>query len=64
VASNVESKRFGGNSMIVDLSENYKVMKTQILQKNGKVKYLKKLILKNISKVERLDFQTQINFND
>jgi len=50
--------------MIVDLSENYKVMKTQILQKNGKVKYLKKLILKNISKVERLDFQTQINFND
>jgi hypothetical protein len=64
VASNVESKRFGGNSMIVDLSENYKVMKTQILQKNGKVKYLKKLILKNISKVERLDFQTQIYFND
>lgn len=64
MASNVESKRFGGNSMIVDLSENYKVMKTQILQKNGKVKYLKKLILKNISKVERLDFQTQINFND
>jgi omega-amidase len=35
IAANVESQRFGGNSLIVDLSENNKVVTTKVFKLNG-----------------------------
>lgn len=35
LAANVENQRFGGNSMIVDLSENNKVMTTRVRKLDG-----------------------------
>lgn len=35
IAANVENQRFGGNSLIVDLSENNKVVKTKVFKLNG-----------------------------
>ena len=35
IAANVESQRFGGNSIIVDLSENNKVVTTKVFKLNG-----------------------------
>ena len=35
IAVNVESQRFGGNSLIVDLSENNKVVTTKVFKLNG-----------------------------
>lgn len=34
-AANVENQRFGGNSLIVDLSENNKVVTTKVFKLNG-----------------------------
>ncbi len=46
LAANVENQRFGGNSMIVDLSENNKVMTTKVIKLEGE---------KGISKEFKLD---------
>lgn len=35
IAANVESQRFGGSSLIVDLSENNKVVTTKVFKLNG-----------------------------
>jgi predicted amidohydrolase len=49
LAANVESQRFGGNSMIVDLSENGKVMTTKIIKLDGEEGIVKEF---NLSKYE------------
>ena len=45
LAANVENHRFGGNSMIVDLVENNKVVTTKITKLNGENKVIKEFTL-------------------
>ena len=35
LAANVENRRFGGNSLIIDLAENNKVVTTKVMKLNG-----------------------------
>ena len=43
LAANVENRRFGGNSIIVDLTENNKVITTKITKLNGESEITKEL---------------------
>ena len=58
LAANVESQKFGGNSMIVDLSENNKVMTTKITKLDGERGIVKEL---NLDKYEE---SRKRRFND
>ena len=58
LAANVESQKFGGNSMIVDLSENNKVMTTKITKLDGEKGTVKEL---NLDKYEE---SRKRRFND
>ena len=56
--------RFGGNSIIVDLTENNKIVTTKITKLNVKRVKLQRIQLDKYEKSRKTDFQIQINFND
>ncbi|QMU54669.1 MAG: carbon-nitrogen hydrolase family protein [Nitrosopumilus sp.] len=63
LAANVESQRFGGNSMIVDLSENNKVMTTRITKPNGEEGIVKKFNLDKYEKSRKNRFMDSNRFH-
>lgn len=63
LAANVESQRFGGNSMIVDLSENSKVMTTKIMKLDGEEGIVKKFKLSKYEKSRKNRFKDSNKFH-
>jgi predicted amidohydrolase len=63
LAANVESHRFGGNSMIVDLSENNKVMTTKITKLKGEEGAYKEFNLNKYEKSRMIRFEDSNKFH-
>ena len=57
LAANVENHRFGGNSMIIDLNENNKVVTTKITKLKGENGKAKEFTLGKYEKIRKRDFQ-------
>ncbi len=62
LAANVENQRFGGNSMIVDLSENNKVMTTKITRLRGEEGISKEFNLDKYEENRKRRFQDSNRF--
>ena len=62
LAANVLNYKFGGNSIIVDLAENNKVMTTKITKLDGECGISKKFELKKYEKSRRERFRDSNNF--
>jgi len=62
LAANVENRRFGGNSLIVDLNENNKVVTTKIMKLNGECGISKKFDLNKYEKSRKIRFSDSNNF--
>jgi predicted amidohydrolase len=56
LAANVENRRFGGNSLIIDLSENNKVVTTKVMKLNGECGKSKEFDLKKYEKSRKVRF--------
>ena len=56
LAANVENHRFGGNSIIVDLNENNKVVTTKIIKLNGENKRSKEFTLDKYEQSRKIRF--------
>jgi len=63
LAANVQNQRFGGNSLIVDLAENNKVVTTS-LQIKLRVRIIQSSIWTDMKRVEKSDFQILTGFSD
>ena len=63
LAANVENQRFGGNSMIVDLSENNKVMTTKIIKLEGEEGVAKEFRLNRYEKSRKSRFLDSNKFH-
>jgi omega-amidase len=63
LAANVENQRFGGNSMIVDLSENNKVMTTKVTKLDGEQGIAKKFKLDKYEKSRKSRFEDSNKFH-
>ena len=63
LAANVENQRFGGNSMIVDLSENNKVMTTKIIKLEGEEGVAKEFKLDRYEKSRKSRFADSNKFH-
>ncbi|AFS82476.1 carbon-nitrogen hydrolase family protein [Candidatus Nitrosopumilus sediminis] len=62
LAANVQNYKFGGNSLIIDLIENNKVMTTKITRLDGECGISKELDLKKYEKSRRIRFRDSNNF--
>jgi omega-amidase len=62
IAANVESQRFGGNSLIVDLSENNKVVTTKVFKLNGESGISKEFNLHKYEKSRKSRFSDSNKF--
>ena len=62
LAANVENKKYGGNSLIVDLTENNKVMTTKVMKLNGECGISKEFDLKKYEKSRKIRFSDSNNF--
>lgn len=62
LAANVKNKKYGGNSMIVDLFENNKVMIPKIIKIKEEGYALKKINLKKFEKNRKIRFSDSKNF--
>lgn len=62
LAANVQNHRFGGNSIIVDLTENNKVMTTRIMKLNGECGTSKEFDLKKYEKSRKRRFSDSNKF--
>jgi len=62
LAANVESPRYGGNSLIVDLAENNKVMTTKVMKLNGECGTSKEFDLKRYENSRKIRFSDSNNF--
>ena len=62
-AANVENQRFGGNSIIVDLMEKNKVIKTKLTKLNGEKEISKNFDLKKFEESRRRRFSDSNNFH-
>ena len=62
LAANVQNHRFGGNSIIVDLTENNKVMTTNIMKLNGECGVSKEFDLKKYEKCRKIRFSDSNKF--
>ncbi len=62
LAANVKNQRFGGNSMIVDLSENNKVMTTKIIKLEGEQGIAKEFRLDRYEKSRKKRFADSNKF--
>ena len=62
IAANVENKRFGGNSLIIDLKENNKVVTTKVMKLNGEDGISKEFDLNKYEKSRKVRFSDSNNF--
>jgi len=62
LAANVENHRFGGNSIIVDLNENNKVVTTKIIKLNGETKRSKEFKLDKYEQSRKTRFSDSNTF--
>ena len=62
LAANVENRRFGGNSIIVDLTENNKVMTTKITKLNGESEIAREFTLDKYEKSRKIRFADSNKF--
>ncbi|MCV0400410.1 MAG: carbon-nitrogen hydrolase family protein [Nitrosopumilus sp.] len=62
LAANVENRRFGGNSLIIDLAENNKVVTTKVMKLNGECGTSKKFDLKKYEKNRKIRFSDSNKF--
>jgi len=62
LAANVENRRFGGNSLIIDLKENNKVVTTKVMKLNGECGISKEFDLNKYEKNRKIRFSDSNNF--
>ncbi len=62
LAANVENRRFGGNSLIVDLNENNKVVTTKVMKLNGECGISKEFDLNKYESSRKIRFSDSNNF--
>ena len=62
IAANVENRRFGGNSMIVDLTENNKVVTTKITKLSGESHSVKNFELEKYENIRKTRFSDSNSF--
>ena len=62
LAANIENHRFGGNSIIVDLSENNKVVTTKITRLNGESEIRREFTLGKYEKSRKIRFSDSNKF--
>ncbi len=62
LAANVENQRYGGNSLIIDLAENNKVVTTQVIKLNGECGKSKEFDLKKYEKSRKVRFSDSNKF--
>ena len=62
LAANVENHKFGGNSLIIDLTENNKVVTTKIMKLNGECGKSKEFDLHKYEKSRKIRFTDSNNF--
>lgn len=62
LAANVENRRFGGNSLIIDLNENNKVVTTKVMKLNGECGISKEFNLNKYEKSRKIRFSDSNNF--
>jgi predicted amidohydrolase len=62
LAANIENKRFGGNSLIIDLKENNKVITTKVMKLNGECGISKEFDLNKYEKSRKIRFSDSNNF--
>jgi predicted amidohydrolase len=62
LAANVENRRFGGNSLIIDLTENNKVVTTKVMKLNGECGTSKEFDLGKYEKNRKVRFADSNKF--
>ena len=62
LAANVENQKFGGNSLIIDLSENNKIMTTKVMKLNGECGSSKEFDLNKYEKSRKNRFSDSNKF--
>lgn len=62
LAANVENRRFGGNSLIVDLVENNKVVNTKITKLSGESEVTREFNLQKYTKSRKIRFRDSNKF--
>nr|AIF12652.1 Nitrilase/cyanide hydratase and apolipoprotein N-acyltransferase (mtnU) [uncultured marine thaumarchaeote KM3_56_F06] len=62
LAANVENRRFGGNSLIIDLTENNKVVTTKVMKLNGEYGTSKEFDLNKYEKNRKIRFSDSNKF--
>ncbi len=62
LAANVENHRFGGNSLIIDLSENNKVVTTKVMKLNGQCGKSREFNLDKYQESRKSRFSDSNNF--
>jgi len=62
LAANVENRRFGGNSLIIDLTENNKVVTTKVMKLNGECGTSKEFDLDKYEKNRKARFADSNKF--
>ena len=62
LAANVENRRFGGNSIIVDLTENNKVVTTKMTKLNGESEVTREFVLDKYEKSRKIRFSDSNKF--
>jgi predicted amidohydrolase len=62
LAANMESSRYGGNSLIIDLTENNKVVTTKVMKLNGECGTSKEFDLKKYEKSRKIRFSDSNSF--
>jgi len=62
LAANVENHRFGGNSLVVDLTENNKVVTTKITKLNGESEITREFTLDKYEKSRKIRFSDSNKF--
>jgi len=62
LAANVENRRFGGNSLIIDLTENNKVVTTKVMKLNGECGTSKEFDLDKYEKSRKVRFSDSNKF--
>jgi predicted amidohydrolase len=62
LAANVDNRKYGGNSLIIDLAENNKVVTTQVMKLNGECGKSKEFDLKKYEKSRKVRFSDSNKF--
>jgi predicted amidohydrolase len=62
LAANVENRKYGGSSLVIDLTENNKVVTTQVMKLNGECGKSKEFDLKKYEKSRKVRFSDSNKF--